>query len=60
MERIKTKPEGVDFRTAINQVQRDEMAELSRQLAVADNEGMFDRRESAPMELKAGVAGSVL
>lgn len=59
MERIKTKPEGADFRAIINQTQRDEMAELARQLSVADNEGMYDRRESAPTELKVGVAGSV-
>lgn len=59
MERIQTKPVGADFRTAINQSQRDEMAELSRQLAVADNEGMFDRRESEPVEMKAEVASVI-
>ena len=59
MERIKTKPEGADFREIINQPLRDEMAELSRQLSVADNEGMYDRRDGAPVELKAGVEGNV-
>ncbi len=59
MERIKTKPEGADFRAIINQPLRDEMAELSRQLSVADNEGMYDRRDGAPVELKAGVEGNV-
>lgn len=59
MERIHTKPTGTDYRVAINQPQRDEMAELARQLSVADNDGMYDRRENAPVEMKAGVVGTV-
>lgn len=57
MERIRTKPDGADFRAIINQAQRDEMAEFARQLSVADNEGMYDKRENEPIELKAGVVG---
>ena len=59
MERIKTRPEGADFKAIINRPFRDEMAELTRQLSIADNEGMFDRRESEPVELKEGVAGAL-
>jgi hypothetical protein len=57
MERVRTKPHGTDFKAIINQTQRDEMAEFARQLSVAENEGMYDKRESEPIELKAGVAG---
>lgn len=59
MERIRTKPDGSDFRAAISQPLRDEMAELSRQLSVAETDGMYDRRESVPTEMKAGFAVSL-
>lgn len=59
MEKLSRRPDGTDFRSIINQPLRDEMAELAKQLSVADSDGMYDRRESEPIEMKAGVSDSV-